>query len=450
MTVSITPHNAPARDSLQSTMRTALGAQRSQGVFTVGVFSEIFDQSIGGSAHARQASAFAHQDHPYAQDLRAAADSSFSATRQDVARSLQERAAASAPTGLSVSDRLRETSPASSASESGESASLSAKLKANGHDAVGMAAPSARPEATPSAETQPSETDRATGRRSDTGEMRDTARSGGKSNQGATDQSRSGASPNAGERAASADQGVPRVESAPTGQARVASSVAQAGASARTASPAGALHASGASFQAAVKSASAQTKQSTPTTPAQNDQSLNRLVNVDDKAFIKGVSRGLFAAVSQRSGSLTMRLHPATLGQLKIELDIQGTSVRATFTSTTEQAQQLLSEHLSALRTALESRGLTVTQLHVQSATPPTTNNTAAQHGDPPEEEQHTPGGDHSRDASQGQSKGRFDDPDGQQGGSPFTWHIPVPGQSAERTGHDAANHMQWSLNVVA
>ncbi len=183
----------------------------------------------------------------------------------------------------------------------------------------------------------------------------------------------------------------------------------------------------------------------------------DRLSSADSKAFLQGVSRGLFATVRQNGGSLTMRLHPASLGQLKIHMSIQGNAVTADITATTEQAQQMLSEHLGALRAALESKGLTVTQINVTQAPQGVAAQQAQHAGQQGAEQQGSTPHDSQgagQDADRGESGDSGDASGGsdrseRQGGGSFTWHIPVPGASAERT-ETIDGYVVSALNVVA
>ena len=77
------------------------------------------------------------------------------------------------------------------------------------------------------------------------------------------------------------------------------------------------------------------------------------------------VMRSLTAMMNQRGGVMNMRLDPPELGELRIQMVLGRGSVSATFEATNEQTQAMLNKNLSALRTALESQGLTVERLHV-------------------------------------------------------------------------------------
>jgi hypothetical protein len=65
-----------------------------------------------------------------------------------------------------------------------------------------------------------------------------------------------------------------------------------------------------------------------------------------------------------------MRLQPQALGDLTINMNLQPGSVGATFTVASAQARDLLQDHMTLLRSALEARGLDVERLDVRLAQP--------------------------------------------------------------------------------
>ncbi|MEM1446476.1 MAG: flagellar hook-length control protein FliK [Planctomycetota bacterium] len=79
------------------------------------------------------------------------------------------------------------------------------------------------------------------------------------------------------------------------------------------------------------------------------------------------LARGLKSALSQQGGSVTLRLTPPEMGTVRIQMQLQGTGVSAQFHAETQAAQRLLTQQLGQLRTALESQGLSVERLGVQS-----------------------------------------------------------------------------------
>ena len=131
-----------------------------------------------------------------------------------------------------------------------------------------------------------------------------------------------------------------------------------------------------------------------------------------ERATMGRVLRGMQGALNQQGGSVTLRLTPAELGTLKIELAIAGGAVSARFSAETDTVRQLLSDRMAQLRTALERQGLSVERLAVQTQQPlPNTAqaNTQQGHGGPGQ--QHA-GGAPEDGRSRGQYLGQ------QQGGS--------------------------------
>lgn len=86
----------------------------------------------------------------------------------------------------------------------------------------------------------------------------------------------------------------------------------------------------------------------------------------DDAA--SAVSRGLSAAVLQKGGSLTLRLTPESLGQVRIDMQLERGSVAVRLEAGTAAAHELLESTLTMLRSSLESKGLSVERLSVHLA----------------------------------------------------------------------------------
>ena len=83
-------------------------------------------------------------------------------------------------------------------------------------------------------------------------------------------------------------------------------------------------------------------------------------------AFRAQVSRGLEAALRHDGGAVTLRLKPDSLGALRIDLQVRGGEVAASFQSSSREAHELLSTQLSSLRASLEAKGLSVRAMEVQ------------------------------------------------------------------------------------
>jgi flagellar hook-length control protein FliK len=124
-----------------------------------------------------------------------------------------------------------------------------------------------------------------------------------------------------------------------------------------------------------------------------------------------GVARGLETLALQRGGTLTMRLDPPSLGQLKLEMRMDGTRVTVLLTSASESARSLLRGNLGSLRLALEDRGMAVDRLAVESAA--RTGEIGSNHRSEHRGDEQARGGQEAadrQDAGEGRSRGRRDD----------------------------------------
>lgn len=79
------------------------------------------------------------------------------------------------------------------------------------------------------------------------------------------------------------------------------------------------------------------------------------------------IARGLQNAVHQKGGAVTLRLTPPEMGTVRIQLQIQNGTVNAQFHAETESTRTMLNQQMSHLRAALESQGLSVERLGVQT-----------------------------------------------------------------------------------
>lgn len=86
-----------------------------------------------------------------------------------------------------------------------------------------------------------------------------------------------------------------------------------------------------------------------------------------ERALQSQMERGLGAVLRQGGGSLTLKLAPASLGEVRIQMTLEGGAVRARFESASGEARELMAAGLGALRAALEARGLRVESLEVAS-----------------------------------------------------------------------------------
>ncbi|NOQ46896.1 MAG: hypothetical protein GQ559_09540 [Desulfobulbaceae bacterium] len=68
------------------------------------------------------------------------------------------------------------------------------------------------------------------------------------------------------------------------------------------------------------------------------------------------------------SGSITLRLHPQELGELRMEIKVEQDNIKAHITTQNPQVQEILDRHLPRLREALEQQGLSLEQMKVTVA----------------------------------------------------------------------------------
>jgi hypothetical protein len=83
------------------------------------------------------------------------------------------------------------------------------------------------------------------------------------------------------------------------------------------------------------------------------------------ETFTAQLKRGLAAVLRQNGGSVTVRLAPASLGPVRIQMELQDGQVSARFDVAGSEARRLLESNLGVLRDTLEARGLRVDDLHV-------------------------------------------------------------------------------------
>jgi flagellar hook-length control protein FliK len=123
-------------------------------------------------------------------------------------------------------------------------------------------------------------------------------------------------------------------------------------------------------------------------------------------------ARALGVVAKQQGGTLTMRLDPPSLGDLRVTMTIERGSVVADITPSTRVAHDLLSNGLTALREALERQGLHVERLSVHAppakAEQPATTSPQPGHAAPNASgpERSEPRGDARQDGSQDSRRG--------------------------------------------
>jgi|GEM_PF-2876321 len=342
----------------------------------------------------------------------------------DAAReSLQERASAGDPTARQrVEAQYREQLTSEPMGHAGPAESASEQLTQPAES--GAKDPDGSDRSTPrdQGRTGRVQADRSRGEqgadsqpRTQTGGSQDTNSTASRAEQPAAQQPQHGTTRPEGQPAArtgqASAQGAPAASEAarPAGNAAAArAAVAKvAGATAKpgSAQPVqGANGRSGASVRNGVRAPRAASK---PATPFRTEQQVRAQVE-----------RGLAAVLRQRGGSVTLRLKPGSLGELRVKMTVKGAKVEAGFEPSTKQAQRLLEHNLTALRSALEAKGLAVERLHVANA-PEAHAGGGAAGGDSERAREGPGGGARSGTVGAGGASGGEEAMDGQLAGAP-------------------------------
>ena len=88
---------------------------------------------------------------------------------------------------------------------------------------------------------------------------------------------------------------------------------------------------------------------------------------VADSQIFDQVVTHLSGSYKGDTGRMVLRLHPAELGALRIELMVEGDKVRANLHAQTQQVQEVLERNLGQLRVALAEQGLKIDHFQVSS-----------------------------------------------------------------------------------
>jgi flagellar hook-length control protein FliK len=154
----------------------------------------------------------------------------------------------------------------------------------------------------------------------------------------------------------------------------------------------------------------------------------------DDSAAMQAVHRGLGAAVRQRGGSITIRLSPESMGQVRIEMTIRQGTVDVRIEASTDQARELLTRHADMLRSTLQQKGFGVERIDVHANPAPTNGSRAGADASADQQQRRSP----EQDAAGGESRGAF----GERGDD----------RRGENRRHDdeAQSFEQWRVRVNA
>ncbi len=85
------------------------------------------------------------------------------------------------------------------------------------------------------------------------------------------------------------------------------------------------------------------------------------------RAVLQQVHSGLLQNLGQGRQQLTLQLNPPDLGSLTVNLKVVGKEIQAVLRAENQEARQIIAENMPALRQSLESQGLRVTRLEVQT-----------------------------------------------------------------------------------
>lgn len=127
----------------------------------------------------------------------------------------------------------------------------------------------------------------------------------------------------------------------------------------------------------------------------------------EDAAAAQAV-RGALALTRSTGGAMTIRLEPESLGSLRIQMHVAQGRVSVQFHAETAQARGLLTNHIDALRTAMETQGLKLETVQIHSLH--RAGSTGGAHEQPNSQHQPSSGEQGSRHDSAGQqSRGHGD-----------------------------------------
>jgi hypothetical protein len=86
------------------------------------------------------------------------------------------------------------------------------------------------------------------------------------------------------------------------------------------------------------------------------------------QALSAQAERGLAAALNQRTGAVTVRLNPESLGQIKVQVQVAQGAITAAFEVTSPKTRDLFNKSLHTLRQTLRDKGLNVQDVKITLA----------------------------------------------------------------------------------
>ncbi|EKD34194.1 MAG: hypothetical protein ACD_75C02429G0001 [uncultured bacterium] len=88
---------------------------------------------------------------------------------------------------------------------------------------------------------------------------------------------------------------------------------------------------------------------------------------VHEEDVIRQVLERFQISKRQLDTQINIKLHPAELGELKIDLTVKEGSIRANVMAQSQHAQEIIEKNMMKLRTVLEEHGFTIDNITVSS-----------------------------------------------------------------------------------
>ncbi len=107
--------------------------------------------------------------------------------------------------------------------------------------------------------------------------------------------------------------------------------------------------------------------QKPPTVEASRPVTLPSGTVIQQEEVIRQITEHLQISRRDLDTRVNIQLHPAELGELKIDLAVKNGSVRANVVASSQYAQEIIEKNMVKLRTILESQGFTIGEITVTS-----------------------------------------------------------------------------------
>ncbi len=158
----------------------------------------------------------------------------------------------------------------------------------------------------------------------------------------------------------------------------------------------------------------------------------------------QAVARGMNAVLRQGGGALTMKLSPASLGEVRIEMSMQGGRVSLQFDVGNIAAYEAIRGQLGELKHSLEQRGMTVERIETHVSPALARSNQSENQSNQRGSDQSGQQAQDRHDAADGQSRGRADGEERRSAGAGW--------DSAEHEGGDVdfEQSLRLGLDAVA